>query len=69
MDRTGSADWHASAAVYASRRIDKQLVDCLKTWFICMGMNAIGWADIDAEQVFDTGTGNYVSHEDLQIPG
>src|SRR5947209_14488224 len=61
-NRIRGAYRETSAAVDAFCRVDIHLGRGLKFGFIQLGMNAIGWADVDAESVFDAGVGIHVRH-------
>jgi hypothetical protein len=40
--------------------LDKILSSGFKAGLILLGMNAVGWAKLDAERILDAGVGNYV---------
>ena len=62
MDRVRRASWNAGPAIDASCGIDIELGHGIHPGFIFLGVNAIGWADIDAKEILDAGIGNYVGH-------
>ena len=65
MQRVGSAHWDACSAINATIRIDKKLGDGFELRLIFLGMNAVGRAHVNAQQVFDAGVGNHISHEGI----
>src|SRR5579883_1360227 len=67
VQRVGRADRDTGAAIDAAFRIHVELSDGLKLGFVFLGMDAVGRAHIDAEQVLDAGIGNYVSHDERPL--
>jgi hypothetical protein len=67
MKRIGGANRDASPAIDAALRIDVKLSGGLKFWFVLLGMNAVGRADVHAEKVLDAGVGNHVSHDEASL--
>ena len=66
-NRLGSGDRCASPAVDAAVAINIKLGDGFERGFVFLGMDAIGWARINTEQILDGGIGNYVSHRKASI--
>jgi hypothetical protein len=64
VNRVRSAGWDTSAAVYAAFRIHVHLRCGFEAGLILLGMDAIGWADFDAEGIFDASVRNYISHDE-----
>src|SRR5581483_3619791 len=61
-DRIRGADRNAGAAIDAACRIHIDLLFFLKTGLIFFGMDAVGRANICAEQVLDALVGNHICH-------
>ena len=64
VDRVGGAGGHACATIDTAFRVDVHLGRRLESWLIRLGMNAIRWANLNTERIFDTGIGNYISHDE-----
>ena len=63
VNRVRGTDWHTSAAVDTAVGIDIELGGSVEFGFVFLGMNAVGWAGIDTEQIFDALVGYRVSYE------
>jgi hypothetical protein len=50
--------------VDAPFRIDVPLGRGFEAGLVLLGMNAVGWANLSTEGVFDIGIGNDVSHDE-----
>jgi hypothetical protein len=64
VNRLGGAGWDAGSAVDATFGIHIHLSGGFETGLVLLGMNTVGWADLDTEGVFDTGISNYISHDE-----
>ena len=53
MNRVGGASWHTGTTVNAAFRIDVHLGRGLEAGLVLLGMDAIGWADLDTERIFN----------------
>src|SRR5438105_12933024 len=63
MDRVRGAHRNASSTVDTSLGIDIQLGSFFETSFVLLGMNAVGWTNVNAEFVFDAGISDHIGHE------
>src|SRR5207253_2457858 len=64
MKRVGGTHGNAGSAIDAALRVDVKLRYGLKFWFVFLGMNAVGRADVYAQKIFDAGVGNHIRHDE-----
>jgi hypothetical protein len=64
MNRVRCARRNAGAAIDAAFGIDVHLHGGLELWLVLFGMDAIGWANLDTEGVFDAVISDYVGHDE-----
>src|SRR5215471_441088 len=64
MNRVGGAGRNACAAINAALGINVHLRSGFETRLVLLGMNAIGWADLNTKGIFNAGISNYVGHDE-----
>jgi hypothetical protein len=63
VDCVGGTGWDASAAIDAALGINVHLGGSLEGGLVLLGMDAIRWANLNTEGIFDAGISNYISHD------
>ncbi len=64
VNRVGRAGWDASTAIDAALRIDVHLGRGFESGLVRLGMDAIGWANLNTEGIFDAVISNHISHDE-----
>jgi hypothetical protein len=64
VNRVRGTRGDAGPAIDAAFGIDVHLRGGLELWLVLLGMDAIGWANLDTQGVFDAVISDYVCHDE-----